>query len=395
MSAGPGSTRQGAGLVDLVVHSLESSWSGAVLHGVEEAAYEAGLEVVVSAGLTRTRPAGRNAAGWTSWWPGFVRSPVQSGRVDAVPVRLARPAPHPVRDDRPRARTAAGVVSVGAANWHGGVTATEHLLSLGHERIAVIAGHRHKMCSSARVAGYRSALAAAGVPTAPSTSATAASTRPWPAPPDARTPRPARAAHGGLRLLRPDGARRLRGPGGTAVERPGRHQRGRLRRPARGPLGDSGADHDPAAAVGDGGHGAAAAGPADGRGPAGGDADGVVDAVGGAGEHGHAGTPRPRTARSSARASSASGTVSRARTSGPAPASASIRGRWNRSSSATLSPYRPRYSEPSASMAPYGPTDAATQSGERTPFSFPFSSPCPSPSPSPRPAGPPRGRVRH
>jgi DNA-binding LacI/PurR family transcriptional regulator len=56
-----------------------------------------------------------------------------------------------------------GVVSVGAANWHGGVLATEHLLALGHERIGVIAGHQRRMCSTARVAGYRSALAAAGV----------------------------------------------------------------------------------------------------------------------------------------------------------------------------------------------------------------------------------------
>ncbi|CAM5249175.1 hypothetical protein GCM10010345_03650 [Streptomyces canarius] len=57
----------------------------------------------------------------------------------------------------------AGVVSVGAANWQGGVSATEHLLGLGHERIAVIAGHRRTMADAARVAGYRSALVSAGV----------------------------------------------------------------------------------------------------------------------------------------------------------------------------------------------------------------------------------------
>ncbi len=73
-------------LVDLVVHSLDSSWSGAVLRGVEEAAYDAGLEVVVSAALDRPGPGaprrpGRSAAGWTgssravrrgrcSTWPG-------------------------------------------------------------------------------------------------------------------------------------------------------------------------------------------------------------------------------------------------------------------------------------------------------------------------------------
>ncbi|CAM5249142.1 hypothetical protein GCM10010345_03660 [Streptomyces canarius] len=54
------------GLVDLVLHSLERSWSGAVLHGVEAAAYEAGPEVVVSAGRARLRDARRSATGWTS-----------------------------------------------------------------------------------------------------------------------------------------------------------------------------------------------------------------------------------------------------------------------------------------------------------------------------------------
>lgn len=51
-----------------------------------------------------------------------------------------------------------------------------------------------------------------------------------------------------------------------------------------------------------------------------------------------AGTPSPRTARSSASASSVSGIVSRARTSGAADARTSSLGRWNRSSSATDSP---------------------------------------------------------
>ncbi|MCZ9337726.1 substrate-binding domain-containing protein, partial [Streptomyces sp. TRM76130] len=63
----------------------------------------------------------------------------------------------------PVAEPPPGVVSVGAANWRGGVTATEHLLGLGHQRIAVIAGERGTAVSGTRVAGYRSALAAAGV----------------------------------------------------------------------------------------------------------------------------------------------------------------------------------------------------------------------------------------
>ncbi|NGO40790.1 LacI family DNA-binding transcriptional regulator [Streptomyces ureilyticus] len=152
------------GLVDLVVHSLDSSWSGAVLHGVEEAAHDAGLEVVVSAGLTRTR-GGRPERGWLDKLSTRGSAGVLFNLAEITPSQYAWLDQHripfvlidPVVDPPP------GVVSVGAANWQGGVTATEHLLSLGHERIAVIAGSRRKMCSSARVAGYRSALAAAGV----------------------------------------------------------------------------------------------------------------------------------------------------------------------------------------------------------------------------------------
>ncbi|MGF0169361.1 LacI family DNA-binding transcriptional regulator [Streptomyces sp. Marseille-Q5077] len=152
------------GLVDLVVHALGSSWSGAVLHGVEAAAHDAGLEVVVSAGLTRTR-GGRPERGWLDKLIARGSSGVLFNLAELTASQYAWLEQHrvpfvmidPVLDPPP------GVVSVGAANWHGGVLATEHLLALGHERIAVIAGHQRKMCSTARVAGYRSALASAGV----------------------------------------------------------------------------------------------------------------------------------------------------------------------------------------------------------------------------------------
>ncbi|MFJ3892310.1 LacI family DNA-binding transcriptional regulator [Streptomyces sp. NPDC090083] len=156
------------GMVDLVVHSLDSSWSGAVLHGVEAAAYEAGYEVVVSAGLSRTR-ADRPERGWLDRLVGRGSSGVLFNLAELTPSQYAWLDQHripfvmidPVHEPPP------GVLSVGAANWQGGVTATEHLLALGHERIAVIAGHRHKMCSAARVAGYRSALTSAGIPIRP------------------------------------------------------------------------------------------------------------------------------------------------------------------------------------------------------------------------------------
>jgi DNA-binding LacI/PurR family transcriptional regulator len=151
-------------LVDLVVHSLESSWSGAVLHGVEEAAHDAGLEVVVSAALTRSRTA-RPERGWLDKLVARGSSGVLFNLTELSESQYAWLEQHrtPYVMIDPVVEPPPGVVSVGAANWQGGVTATEHLLALDHERIAVIAGRRHTMCSSARVAGYRSALASAGV----------------------------------------------------------------------------------------------------------------------------------------------------------------------------------------------------------------------------------------
>ena len=57
--------------------------------------------------------------------------------------------------------------SVGATNWFGGLTATRHLLDLGHRRIAVITGPPLALNSRARLDGYRTALETAGIPVDP------------------------------------------------------------------------------------------------------------------------------------------------------------------------------------------------------------------------------------
>ncbi len=56
------------------------------------------------------------------------------------------------------------VVSVGGANWSGGKSATEHLLELGHTRIAFLGGTNTAECNQARLHGYLAALMARGVP---------------------------------------------------------------------------------------------------------------------------------------------------------------------------------------------------------------------------------------
>jgi DNA-binding LacI/PurR family transcriptional regulator len=150
------------GLVDVVVHSLESTWSGPVLHGVEAAAYEAGLDVVVSAGPNGT---GRPEREWLDRLTARGSSGVLFNLAELSPAQYAwldhHRIPYVLID--PAHEPPPGVVSVGAANWQGGVSATEHLLGLGHRRIAVIAGQRRTVWGGARMAGYRSALASAGL----------------------------------------------------------------------------------------------------------------------------------------------------------------------------------------------------------------------------------------
>jgi LacI family transcriptional regulator len=57
----------------------------------------------------------------------------------------------------------ADLPTIGTTNWAGGLSATEHLISLGHRRIAIISGPPRLQCSRARLDGYRTALDAAGI----------------------------------------------------------------------------------------------------------------------------------------------------------------------------------------------------------------------------------------
>ncbi|NBE79908.1 LacI family DNA-binding transcriptional regulator [Micromonospora rubida] len=159
---GAGRPAARAGLIDLVLRDLGSPWAMQIIDGVEEFAYRAGFGVVVSAvhGRHRNRPDRR----WTEQLAArrcdgvlLVLSDIsagQRGQLDelGIPVVIIDPAGQPEAD----------IPSVGATNWAGGRAATEHLLGLGHQRIAVICGPAAVPCSRARVDGYRAAMDAAG-----------------------------------------------------------------------------------------------------------------------------------------------------------------------------------------------------------------------------------------
>lgn len=156
----PSGTR--AALLDLVFNDLDSPWAVEIIRGVEEVAHTAGVGTVVSAIHGRSGDARewmRNLRARASDGVVLVTSALEPGlheelRALGVPLVVVDPAGSPALD----------VPTIGAANWAGGLAATDHLLGLGHRRIGLIAGPPRLLCSRARHDGYRASLEGAGLP---------------------------------------------------------------------------------------------------------------------------------------------------------------------------------------------------------------------------------------
>ncbi|WP_369137532.1 LacI family DNA-binding transcriptional regulator [Modestobacter versicolor] len=150
-----------ARLVDLVFNDLDSPWAVEIIRGVEHAAHAEGVGTVVTAIHRRasdTRSWLDNLAARASDGAILVTSDVDPA-LHAELQRLHVPA---VVVD-PAGVPALDVPTIGATNWAGGLSATEHLIGLGHRRIGVIAGIPTLLCSRARLDGHRAAADAAGL----------------------------------------------------------------------------------------------------------------------------------------------------------------------------------------------------------------------------------------
>ncbi|AMM31158.1 LacI family transcriptional regulator [Sinomonas atrocyanea] len=150
--------------VEVAFDSVTSNYSSALLDGILEGAAEAGAEIVVGisgssrgpgADLDRKarRMVDEGRAGLIVVTSAFTPSHLAAFRRRRLPVVVVDPLNPPP----------AGVVSVGATNWSGGRAAAEHLLDLGHERIAYLGGPESAECNQARLHGYLSALMSRGI----------------------------------------------------------------------------------------------------------------------------------------------------------------------------------------------------------------------------------------
>jgi LacI family transcriptional regulator, xylobiose transport system transcriptional regulator len=151
-----------AALVEVVFYGLQSQLAVRIMRGVKEAVVEHGLAV----GFTDVQ---REAATGRDWAQDLLaRRPtgviiVHMGVTPEQHAILnASGIPMVVVD--PPTETRQRVLSVSAANRLGAIEAAQHLLDLGHRRIAVITGPLERLCARARLEGTRMAMEGAGVP---------------------------------------------------------------------------------------------------------------------------------------------------------------------------------------------------------------------------------------
>jgi LacI family transcriptional regulator, galactose operon repressor len=152
--------RRRSGAVDLVFTEL-SPWALEIIRGAEQAARvgRSRLVVEVVPVAERDRWLDSLAGGRTQ---GVILALSELSRAHRdrlgelhVPAVIVDPVARPDPDLQ--------IPSIGAANWAGGLAATEHLIKLGHRRIGTIAGPASLLCSQDRLDGYRAALDRAGI----------------------------------------------------------------------------------------------------------------------------------------------------------------------------------------------------------------------------------------
>lgn len=145
--------------IELVFDALTSPNNLEMMRGVLQAAAEQGGHVAVS-----TVPENVNPRLWVNELDRVGRVGlimVTSGLSSEQHKRLQEAAlPHVLID--PINPVDQSVPSVGASNWQGGMSAVQHLLELGHRRIAMLRGYEC-LVDDARYHGYVAALSARGI----------------------------------------------------------------------------------------------------------------------------------------------------------------------------------------------------------------------------------------
>jgi LacI family transcriptional regulator len=145
-------------VIGILVADLEP-FSTELLKGAADAIRGSGFELVVYSAGGRTG----DVVGWERRYLSRLSGTLVDGAVLVTPTVVDVQYGAPVVAVDPHTGSSA-FPTVDADSLRGARLATEHLLSLGHRRIALLAGRADLQSAKLREQGYREALAAAGVP---------------------------------------------------------------------------------------------------------------------------------------------------------------------------------------------------------------------------------------
>lgn len=145
-------------VVGILVADLEP-FSTELLQGAADAIRDSGFELVVYSAGGRTG----DMVGWERRYLSRLSGTLVDGAVLVTPTVVDVKYGAPVVAVDPHTGSS-GFPTVDADSLHGARLAIEHLLRLGHRRIAMLAGRPDLQSAKLREQGYREALAAAGVP---------------------------------------------------------------------------------------------------------------------------------------------------------------------------------------------------------------------------------------
>ncbi len=152
--------------VELLFRDDLNSYGLEVLQGVVDAGAAVGVGVIVSRRSNTSESGGPRSAAWVNDLVANRRTAVISvvDELTAADVKALARARLPLVVIDPTNQPRVHTTSVGSTNFAGGLTATQHLLGLGHRKIAYVGGPVTAACNQARMHGYRAAMEAVGAP---------------------------------------------------------------------------------------------------------------------------------------------------------------------------------------------------------------------------------------
>jgi LacI family transcriptional regulator len=149
---------QRTNVIGVLVTDIEP-FSAEVLKGVAGVLRDTDFELVVYSGA---QGGDRDHSGWERRYLSRLSGTLTDGTILVTPTLSSIPTDHPIVAVDPHTGKG-GFPTVASQNFEGAVMVTEHLLELGHRRIAFIGGRADLESARQREAGFRAAMEAAGV----------------------------------------------------------------------------------------------------------------------------------------------------------------------------------------------------------------------------------------